>query len=48
MQNWPTSDPTVNRIVCHRALPNSPSLKTLLQLSKPLNGASPVKKVDGE
>ncbi len=48
MQNCPTSDPTVKRIVCHRALPNSPSSKTFRQLSRPLNGASPVKNVDGE
>ena len=43
MVNWPSSEPTVNRAVCHRASVNSSLAKTARQLSRPLNGASPVK-----
>lgn len=47
MQNWPSREPAVKTSVCHSALPNRASWNTLDQLSAPLKGASPVKKVFG-
>lgn len=46
-QNWPSREPAVKTRVCRRALPNRASWKTDDQLSAPLKGASPVKKVFG-
>lgn len=47
MTNWPSSEPRVKTRVCQREPVNSGLSNTPRQLSNPLNGDSPVKKVRG-